>query len=178
MAIIKPFTILLYAFLALIFYLNIEYHIGILSLLYIVPVLLATISNNEKHIFSCAIFSLIFIIIGIYLPAKDASVAYSFRQIVDYDAVLSVLSFVMVGTISLISIKQKQKETELNKLNEDLEMRVLVRTAASEYRAQKLEQQIVALQLIKQANVNINIAKLDEVISELKVLTESEDNNA
>ena len=151
---------------------------GLLTLLYIIPVLFATIASNEKHILWTTVISLIAIIAGVLFPAGDNSVVAVFNQIVNYDSLLTILSFVMVGTLSLISVRQKQKEIELNQLNEDLEMRVLVRTAASEYRAQKLEQQIAALQLIKQANVNLNIAKLDEVISELRGLTDKEDEDA
>jgi hypothetical protein len=170
----KTFQIILYLFLAAIIWLNVEYHMGILSLLYIIPVLFATIMESEKHILWSTVLSLLAIIVGICIPGYDNRFSTLFRQIVDYDSLFNILSFVMVGTVSLISVKQKQKEIELNQLNEDLEMRVLVRTAASEYRAQKLEQQIVALQLIKQAHVDINIAKLDEVISELKDISKNE----
>lgn len=170
MTFLKPFSIILFVFLATIFYLNIHFNVGLLALLYIFPVLLSTISN-EKIVLGSTIFSLISIIIGICLPESDNKTAYFFRQMLDYDEVFNILSFIMVGAISLISVKQKQKEIELNKLNEDLEMKVLVRTAASEYRAEKLEQQIEVLQLLRQANVNTSIAKLDDVITELKNLT-------
>lgn len=88
------------------------------------------------------------------------------------------LAWVIFASTSAIAVVLKQKEEELLKINESLELKILARTAAAENRARQLQEQIRYLQDMRHENTNKSILRMDEIISNLKRLAAMEISDA
>ena len=156
--------------LSIIFIISLQWNIGLISLLYVVPVLVSLLFNSELYIFLTTAISMCLVILSMLLPNHTNPIL----SFINYDAIINILSFICVGAIGLISVRQKSKEKELETLNEELEMRVLVRTRRETLKAEQLEEEIKTLQEVRDTNVNDGLNKLDKVINKLKILAEVE----
>jgi hypothetical protein len=156
--------------------------LGAISVLYIFFMLLTFwLSKKAHHIFGSVLVSMSLTMIGWLFQSRLTQVEIEvgpFHSMLDYEGLFRVFTVFILVFLGAILIRQKNKEFEINKLNESLEFRILAKTVASEARAMRMEQQIKVLQLIRSSQVDNSIKKLDDVITELKKLNDLEAYNA
>jgi hypothetical protein len=166
---------------SLVFAADFLFGLGAISLLYIFFMMITFwLSKQNYYIISSVVISLILNIIGWMFQTRHTEIEINVGQIqamMDYEGLFRVFTIFILIFVGGILIKQRNKEFELSKLNESLELRILARTTASEHRAKRLEQQIDILKIIQAEKTNASIIRLDNVINELKELNEMEMSN-
>jgi len=170
---IKGYIKLAYATTVLaciIFALDVYFSVDIATLAYVMPILLATAISNDKAVTGTAIIGLVLIVLGFFL-APIIGVNY-FQE----DSFYRVISFISVFSFGYILSEQKRLQQILKEQNDTLELRILARTAASEARAKILKRQVEILQGLNTKKTNDSVYKLEQVILELKKLTQEERN--
>lgn len=163
---------------SIIFSADVLFNLGAISLFYVCFIIAVFWTVREKnYLVSAVIISLILTIAGWILQTRATTILIDleiFKATLDYEGLFRVVSLSVLMFVGAVLFKQKQKEDELQKLNAELELRILARTTVSETKAKRLEQQIEVLQGIRRHNTYQSIDRLDRVISELKELNKME----
>jgi len=163
---------------SIIFTLDIIFNLGAISLLYVCFILGVFWAVEKKgYLVGATLVSIILTVVGWTQQTRETSVFINldfFKATMDYEGLFRVVSLAVLTFLGVVLFKQKQKEEELQKLNSELELRILARTTVSETRAKRLEEQISVLQGIRRNNTYESIDRLDMVISELKELNHME----
>lgn len=178
------FRVIFFGFIicSLIFAADYLFGLGAISVFYIFFMLMTFwLSNKTYHIFGSILVSISLTVIGWLFQSRLTQVEIDvgpFFTLLDYEGLFRAFTIFILIFLGGILIKQKNKEFELSKLNESLELRILARTTASEARAMRMEKQIKILQSIRASQVDSSIKKLDDVINELKNLNDLEISDA
>lgn len=152
----------------LIFLSDIFLKIGVISGFYICIILMAHWMDDDWLVVGSTILSIVLTFIA-YFIIYDAITLNTFSE--------RFLTTLIIGIVSVLTAKRREIESQLRRSNETLELRVLARTAASEAKSKRLEQQIQILQALRQQNDDASFQALDEVIQTLREIgAEKEDN--
>lgn len=165
-----------------IFIADVTFGIGAISLLYVLYMLSSYFFSDKSYqIVATVAISICLTLIGWLFQSsetlREIDLGY-FYTVINYEGVFRVASCFVLLFLGGVLVKHKNKEFELEKLNESLELRILAKTAASENRAKILEMQISVLQKIRQNQENESMKRLDIVINQLKELNNLEFSDA
>jgi signal transduction histidine kinase len=160
----------------LIFTADMIFGLGAISIGYIFFLLITFwLAQKKQYIFSSIVISIILTLIGwsyqvrVYNELIDVGIV---KAQLDYEGLFRVFTIIILIFVGGVLFRQRMKEEELHEFNETLELRILARSAASEAKAKRLEQQILILQDISKHEVSESLSKLDNVIKELKEVSE------
>lgn len=92
-----------------------------------------------------------------------------------FDITIRIFTLITIWVGTIMSVSKKIAERDLKELNDILELKVLARTAASEAKSQRLEQQIQILKGISQETTQHSFDRLNSVIENLKQLAAMDD---
>lgn len=152
--------------------------IGAISILYVILLLVTFwFAKKKLYILSSVITSNALILIGWLFQSRVTESLIDIGIVkaeLDYEGLFRVFSIFILIIVGGVLTQQRSKEEELQELNENLNLRILSKTAASEGRAKRLEQQIKILQQIRKEEIESGLSGLDAVIAELKQLNELE----
>lgn len=165
-----------------IFAADILFQLGAIALFYIIfLVSVFMLSKKNVYLISSFISSIVLTGIGWVFQTRSSEVYLDIGGVIqatlNYEGLFRVVTMLVILFIGIILLKQRAKDEELTHLNETLELRILARTAVSENKAKRLEEQIKALQNIRNKKTDEAIVRLDNVIAELKDLNRMENPN-
>ena len=158
-----------------IFFVDLTIGLGVISALYIIPLLFCFFFVKKKEYIIGMMFVILVLIFFNLLFQKRVvtdiiSIGVFFVKI-DYENFFRSFSALIVIVVGCILLYYKSKVLQFQELNETLELRILARTVASENKARILQEQILILQNIKDdKEINDSLSELHNVINELKVL--------
>jgi energy-coupling factor transporter transmembrane protein EcfT len=162
---------------SLIFIADIIFSLGAISLCYIFLMLITFwFAKTKFNMVGSVLVSVSLTIIGWLYQTRFVK---SFIDIgiiqaeLDYEGLFRTFSIIILIFVGGVLLYQRSRDEELERLNETLELKILSRSAASEAKAKRLEQQIIILQTIDKQEVSQSLSKLDDVIKELRELTEA-----
>jgi hypothetical protein len=139
---------------------------GVAAALYIVLILMSLLATETMFTVWASLIATTLISFGIY---------YNGGFSMNIDELLNrVFAYIIILLTAILSIQRKEVEKELRELNLNLELKVLARTAASENRSIRLEKQIQVLQNLRNDDKLVAFKELDDVIHNLKELTNEE----
>lgn len=146
----------------LIFICDIYFPGGVIAGFYICVIMLSHWVDDDWVVIGTTVFSVVLSFLTYFITYEE----------IFWPALTNkILVVIMIGIVSLLAITRREAESKLKRTNETLELRVLARTAASEARSKKLEQQIKLLQAIRNHNTNSSFHALDEIINNLRELS-------
>jgi hypothetical protein len=139
---------------------------GIIASLYVIMVLISLLSSDSMFIVWNTIVVAILIGLGLWY---NGGISAGGDEIL-----LRCFALIIISLTAVLSIQRKEIENKLKDLNLNLELQVLARTAASENNALRLEKQIKALESINREKKTEAFQTLDDVINNLRDLTDDE----
>jgi hypothetical protein len=140
---------------------DIYFQNGAISGFYICVILMSYWIEDDWIIIGTTVLSIGFTFLPYFVSHNDLSFLLISR----------ILTMSMIAVVSFLIAKGKETEKQLRRSKETLELRVLARTASSEAKSRRLEQQIKILQTIRQGSTDASFVALDEVISNLRDLS-------
>lgn len=162
-----------------IFFIDLNVGLGVISALYIIPLLLSFFFAKKKEYIIGVMFIILVLISFSWIfqtrVVIDMISIGNFLVKINYENFFRSFSALIVIVVGCILLYYKSKVRQFKELNETLELRILARTVASENKAKILQEQILVLQSIREdKEINNSLYELDNVINELKNLNKVE----
>lgn len=167
-------------FCSAIFAFDYLFNLSAFCLAYIIYILLSYAVNSKTYnIVSSFLLSFTLCSIGFLFSSREIIESVNLYNLiifkVNYELLFRYSSLILLSLISILLFIQKNKDEKLEKINSSLELRILARTVSSENRVRLLEEQIDILQNLKNKKINDSIYNLDNVILQLKKISEMEE---